>query len=334
MSLLGKILVRKKEELEENSIGREKLGIHPLVSIKRKYKEAKDYILIVLATIFLGTVIGIFAKFVLNGKNSEERKEVYITKISQKNENSMKNIDNLEKKQKLENINKGKAEEKLVNQRKILSKTEQNKAVETKIVSDDVLDEKKVLVKKILDKARIKELSGDLEEALIMYKKAWVLDRNNVDILFKLAVLNFKLGNFKNSIKYAQEVLKIKKDFMPAILLLGKAYDKLGDTSKALTILEEAYFYYPENKDLVELLAKLYEKQGDYLVAKDYYEVLSNMGYIEGDLGLAKIYEKLGDRKKAYKYYKKVYENPNITEELRAKIEQKLISLEDNDEGI
>ena len=58
------------------------------------------------------------------------------------------------------------------------------------------------------------------------------------------------------------------------------------------------------------------------------------MGYMEGFIGLAKIYEKLGDKRRAYEYYKKVYENPNIPDDLRIKIEQKLISLEDSDEGI
>ena len=338
MSLLGKILVRRREDLESDEARKENLGIHPLVSVKSKYKELRDYILPILATVFLGVVIGVSAKFLITHKEKNSNLAEKSQKNEAKYEKIMKNIDNSGKETKLVNINQKKVEEKqmIVNQN--LENFKQNTVEEPKFVNDlnqnTVTDEKKALIKKILNRAKLKELSGDLEEALILYKKAWVLDRKNVDILYKLAIINFKLGYFKNSIKYADEILKIKKDFIPAILIKGKAYEKLGMYSKAQAILEEAYFYYPENKDLIETLAKLYEKQGDYLVAKDYYEILSNMGYIEGDLGLAKIYEKLGDKKKAYEYYKKLYENPNIPDDIRAKIEQKLISLEDSDEGI
>ncbi|RUM59032.1 MAG: hypothetical protein DSY59_00360 [Persephonella sp.] len=334
MSLLGKILVRKREDLENNEVKKENLGIHPLVSVKAKYKELRDYILPVFGAIFLGVFIGVSAKLIMDNKEKFYSTTVNVELNEVKNEKNMKNIDNSAKETKLVNINQKNSEEKKMFTNQNVGKIEQNKIEETKIVNNDNIDERKKLIKEILNKARIKELSGDLDEALVLYKKAWVLDRKNVDILYKLAVINFKIGYFKNSIKYADEILKIKKDFIPAILIKGKAYEKLGMFSKAQTVLEEAYFYYPENKDLVETLAKLYEKQGDYLVAKDYYEVLSNMGYIEGDVGLAKIYEKLGDKKKAYEYYKKVYENPNIPDDLRIKIEQKLISLEDSDEGI
>ncbi len=334
MSLLGKILVRRKEDWEDNAVKKENLGIHPLVSVKTKYKELRDYILPVMGTIILGVFIGVSAKLIMDNKEKFYSTTVSTELNEVKNEKNMKNIDNSAKETKLVNINQKSNEEKKMFINQNVGKIEQNKIEETKIVNNDSFDERKKLIKEILNKARIKEISGELDEALVLYKKAWVLDRKNVDILYKLAVINFKIGYFKNSIKYADEILKIKKDFIPAILIKGKAYEKLGMFSKAQTILEEAYFYYPENKDLVETLAKLYEKQGDYLVAKDYYEVLSNMGYIEGFLGLAKIYEKLGDRKKAYEYYKKVYENPNIPDDLRIKIEQKLISLEDSDEGI
>ena len=338
MSLLGKILVRKREELENEDLRKENLGIHPLVSVKTKYKELRDYILPVLGTIFLGVIIGVSAKFILENNKDDENLAQKTPVKNVKYEKIMKNIDNSAKETKLVNINQKNVEEKQMFTNQNLKNFEQNTAKGTNFVNDfnqnSDVDEKKALIRKILNRAKLKEISGDLEEALVLYKKAWVLDRKNIDILYKLAVINFKLGYFKNSIKYADEILKIKKDFIPAILIKGKAYEKLGMFSKAQAILEEAYFYYPENKDLIETLAKLYEKQGDYLVAKDYYEVLSNMGYIEGDIGLAKIYEKLGDRKKSYEYYKKVYENPNIPDDLRVKIEQKLISLEDSDEGI
>ncbi len=335
MSLLGRFLVKRDEDFDE-TIRTDNLGLHPLVSTKPKhYKDLKKYGLYISSIIFAGFILGISAKIVVY-KLHESNTNI---EISQKNhtessKNSVKNLENFEKGTKLVNINTKKEQENIMNTEQTITRNEQNMATMTNFDTSPDYSGNKKIVNKLLYQAKSKELEGDINKAIILYKKAWTLDRNNINIMYKLALLNFRAGYYNNAIKYADEILKVKKDFIPAILIKGKSYEKMGMLTKAQAVLEEAFFYYPENKDLIETLAKLYEKQGDYLVAQDYYKMLADMGYVEGYLGLARLNEKLGNLKKAYKFYKKVYENPNISDDLRTKVEQKLISLEDSNENI
>ncbi|MDQ7055651.1 MAG: hypothetical protein Q9M89_03860 [Persephonella sp.] len=47
--------------------------------------------------------------------------------------------------------------------------------------------------------------------------------------------------------------MSIDKKNLKGLLLLAKAYEKSGKTRKAKMILEEAYFQYPENKDVLKI---------------------------------------------------------------------------------
>jgi Tfp pilus assembly protein PilF len=331
MSLLGKFLVRKKEEFVNPISRTTDMGLHPLVSTNVK-KDLKLAFSLISGVIITGVVLGISAKLIMAKISEKENKEitpvktVMVSEVGNKNE---KKVAKIKEKPKLENINNKNISEGNVNTKEIKLETKQNMSTETTIVNNNVgLDNSKPL-KELMNKAQMKEIEGDIPQAIILYKKALILSPNNIDILYKLALLNLRAGYYSNAIKYADEILKIKKEFVPAILIKGKAYEKQGMLEKAQAILEEAFFYYPQNKDLIETLGELYEKQGDYLTAQDYYKMLADLGYIEGYLGLARVNEKIGNLKDAYKYYKKVYENPNISDELRAKIGQKLIALED-----
>ncbi len=331
MSLLGKFLVRKKEEFIDNIPRTTDMGLHPLVSTSVK-KDIKLAFSLISGVIITGVILGISAKIITDKISEKENKElvsVKTTTIAQVGNENEKKVEKIKEKPKLENINNKNISEVNVNTREIDLVKKQNMSTETTIVSDSGKVEDNKVLKEIMNKAQMKEIEGDIPQAIILYKKALVLSPENIDILYKLALLNLRAGYYSNAIKYSDKILQIKKDFIPAILIKGKAYEKQGMLEKAQAILEEAFFYYPQNKDLIETLGELYEKQGDYLTAQDYYKMLADLGYVEGYLGLARVNEKIGNLKEAYKYYKKVYENPNISDELRAKVGQKLIALED-----
>ena len=177
-------------------------------------------------------------------------------------------------------------------------------------------------------KAKENEIKGRYIDAISFYKKAWEVNKKNPEILYRLSLLHFKIGYYKGAEKYVKQFLKIHKKDLKGLLLLSKSYEKMGNLKKAKIVLEEAYFLYPENKDVLESLGKLYEKENALIIAKDIYKILSDMGYLEGKLGLARIYEKLNDKKSALKIYREIYQDPNIPESLRTKIENKIISLE------
>jgi len=177
-------------------------------------------------------------------------------------------------------------------------------------------------------KAREAEIKGNYMDAISFYKKAWDTSKRNPEILYRIALLHYKLGNLKGTEIYAKKLLEIDKKHIKSLILLAKAYEKMGNLKKAKLILEEAYFLYPENKDVLENLGRLYEKENALIVAKDVYKTLADMGYLEGKLGLARIYEKLNDKESALKIYREIYEDPNIPEKVRSYVENKIISLE------
>ncbi|WP_457643111.1 tetratricopeptide repeat protein [Persephonella sp.] len=179
-----------------------------------------------------------------------------------------------------------------------------------------------------LIKAKESEIKGNYLDAVSFYKKAWSASKKDPDVLYRIALLYYKTKQYRKAEIYAKQLAKIKKNDPKVMLLLAKSYEKTGKTKKAKLILEEAYFLYPENKEILENLGKLYEKENALIVAKDIYQILADMGYIEGKLGLARVYEKLGEKKSALKIYRELYQSPNISEELRSKIEDKIISLE------
>jgi len=344
MSLLGKFLVRKKEEYVNPISRATDMGLHPLVSSSMK-KDIKLALSIIAGVVITGAVLGISAKLIITKMSENGNKAIVIQnnnnpqRVGKENE---KIVAKSKDTTKLENVNMKNISEGNVNTQKMDLKKEQNMSVTTNIVQNETVGKeekgfilnREAKVKELVTKAQMKEIEGDIPKAIILYKKALVLDPNNLDVLYKLALLSLKAGYYSNAVKYADKILELKKDAVPAILIKGRAYEKQGMLEKAQAILEEAFFYYPHNKDLIETLGELYEKQGDYLTAQDYYKMLADLGYIEGYLGLARINEKVGNLKDAYKYYKKVYENPNISDDLRIKVGQKLIALEDEQNGL
>lgn len=177
-------------------------------------------------------------------------------------------------------------------------------------------------------KGKEAEIKGKYTDAISYYRKAWSINKKKPELLYRIAVLYYKIGHYKSAEKYSKMLLKINKNDLKALILLAKSYMKNGKIKKAKLILEEAYFSYPENKDVLENLGKIYEKENALIIAKDVYQTLADMGYLEGKLSLARVYEKLNDKKSALKIYRQIYEDPNIPEDLRIKIENKIISLE------
>ncbi len=145
--------------------------------------------------------------------------------------------------------------------------------------------------------------------------------------LFDKAYNAYKEGKTSEALYYIKLIQQIQ-DYIPAIVLKAKIFQKEGLHDRARTVLEEAYYKYPENKDILLNLAEIYQQEGALVIAKDMYKMLDDMGYIEGSLRYAEILEKLGQRKKALKVYKRLYENPNISEKEREEVQKKIILLE------
>ena len=309
MSKTGKFL----QDQEEFDIQQEQADIHPFSQVKPKKKRKYIIILLVLLTISVYSVIG-YLIFI------DKSKEKVLPETPKKE--VKQTVKETHKKLKVPqfSIKLTGLEENIRNSIKPLDIPEVSyfKKKENKLAKYNYY----------MLKAKENEIKGRYIDAISFYKKAWEINKKNPEILYRLSLLHFKIGYYKGAEKYVKQFLKIHKKDLKGLLLLSKSYEKMGNLKKAKIVLEEAYFLYPENKDVLENLGKLYEKENALVIAKDIYKILSDMGYLEGKLGLARVYEKLNDKKSALKIYREIYQDPNIPESLRTKIENKIISLE------
>lgn len=117
---------------------------------------------------------------------------------------------------------------------------------------------------------------GYIDEALEIYKKYFSLldnvgNKENIDLISNLGVINFKKGNWNEAIKLFEEYLGMneKNSYRKGqiLLFLGNAHVNLNNLNKAL-------YYYGESRKMFELL-KLDELQGKLLKneALIYYEL-------------------------------------------------------------
>ena len=182
-------------------------------------------------------------------------------------------------------------------------------------------------VKKVNNEINISEISRNVENNVkTSLNKIEIPATNSIQNLFKKAYQSYKKGNFTEALYYIKLILS-KKDYIPAIVLKAKIFEEEGLHDRARTILEEAYYKYPDDKDIILNLGEIYEKEGALIIARDMYKMLSDKGYIDGTLHLANVYEKLGEKKKALTLYKKLYNNPNTPDKVKELVEKKIILL-------
>ncbi len=293
--------------------------IHPLTHIKNRQKEKRRLIILLILTLINISIFSYIYKD--NLKNLLFPKE-QISKTNEKNTqitNNSKAENKESEKSQIQNnvnfpdieiqINKNLFSQILKNEDipgEISLKKEQTKPKSKKIKKDFAYYYK--LAKKA-------EKTGDIKSSLAFYHKAYKFNPDE-DILYKIALLNYKLKAYKGSIKYLKHLLKKNPNYINAYILLAKSYDKLGNTKKAILILEETYYNFPNNKKLMKELAYFYEKTKNPYAALEIYENLAKKGNLKDIIKTAKIYEILGNKEKALFYYKKALEKDDGTYKL------------------
>ncbi|MBK3332539.1 tetratricopeptide repeat protein [Persephonella atlantica] len=304
MSKTGKFL----KQHENTEVEKELADIHPFSQVKPRKRKKLFIGILVISFIIIYSIIGflILSDFEKKENVVKDNKKVEKKEIPEPKQSFELNIDNI-KNQLSQRIAEISIPELSYYKKTVSEKSRYNYYI---------LKGKKA------------EIEGKYIDAISFYRKAWKISKKEPSLLYRLALLHFKIGYYKGAEKYAKQFLNINKKHLKGLLLLAKTYEKLGKTKKARIILEEAYFQYPENKDVLENLGRIYEKENALVIAKDIYKILADMGYIEGKLGLARVYEKLNEKKSALKIYRELFNDPNIPESLRSKIENKIISLE------
>ncbi len=175
--------------------------------------------------------------------------------------------------------------------------------------------------------ARTYESKNDYHQALLNYKKAMEIDPGNYIIMNNISSVLIHLGSFEESIKYAKDALTIKKDYVPSLINIGIAYIRLNNPAEGEAYLSKALSIEPSNSYALLNLGLLYEKRGDNDRAYGYFSKLSEMGDIQGHLGIARIAEKQGRNSDAVRIYRAILSMNNIDTKTRKLVNDRLLQL-------
>ena len=140
--------------------------------------------------------------------------------------------------------------------------------------------------------ARNYEQSGDLSRAVENYKKVLQIDPQNYRTMNNIAALFIKMNLWEESLDYLQNSFKLKNNYVPTLINLGIVYAKKERTSEAESSLLKAISLEEENRAALFNIAVLYENQGAYDRAREYYQRLKILGKSEGMEGLRRLENK------------------------------------------
>jgi len=133
-------------------------------------------------------------------------------------------------------------------------------------------------------KGLIYNILGEHSKALDNFKKAYLLNQNNLETISKLAELYYKFGDFEKSLEYYKYLLKKTEKKSEILITIGEIYSKIGN-------YDEAIKYYSKVLESSPLPADM---------AKIVY------------LNLGNLYSELNKYEESYKNYKKALEYDNL----------------------
>jgi len=110
----------------------------------------------------------------------------------------------------------------------------------------------------------------------MVWEKCANLNPENKSCRIKLSELHFFVQEYKKSITYANEVLKVDKDNHLAYFFLGMSLLETGDTLRAVRSFQNSIENKPDFIRSMEMLASIYTQKND-LLAIDYYKAILNI---------------------------------------------------------
>ncbi len=157
-------------------------------------------------------------------------------------------------------------------------------------------------------KGRLHALEERPYQAIKNFKLAIVYDPESPFLYFSIAEQYFQLKKFKFALYWAKEALKHRKNYPPALHLMGRIFWKLKRKEKAIETLYAAIKAAPRflkaYNSLNSFLSQLHRPFGERKkIAQQMIHYLPEKyhGYFE----LARIYEALGNYERAIDYYQK-----------------------------
>jgi tetratricopeptide (TPR) repeat protein len=171
------------------------------------------------------------------------------------------------------------------------------------------------------------ESKRDYRNALASYKKALGVDPENHIILNNISSMLLRLDSYNEAVRYLKNALSIEKDYVPSLVNLGIAYAMLGNFAESESYLTKALSIEPSNVHALLNFAILHERRGDNDKAYSFFYKLSQMGNIQGYLGIARIAEKQGKLQDAVKIYREIMSMNGIEPGIKKFVDERLLHL-------
>lgn len=133
------------------------------------------------------------------------------------------------------------------------------------------------------------ERRKDFSNALSSYKKALDAEPGNYRVMNKIAYIFLQIGLYEEAIRYLQDALDIRHDYIPALINAGIAYAKTGRFPDAEGSILKALSLEKTSQAALLNIAITYEMQGRYDLARNYYSKLQRMGNEQGRSGIDRI---------------------------------------------
>jgi tetratricopeptide (TPR) repeat protein len=106
--------------------------------------------------------------------------------------------------------------------------------------------------------------NNDFTKAVASFQKAKKYAPNHRQVNAYIAYANNKLGNLPDAAKYYSNLINTDSTKVEYIESASSLYKSLGDTTKALQILKKGRRLLPDNKQLLQDEANIYNNKKDY----------------------------------------------------------------------
>lgn len=133
---------------------------------------------------------------------------------------------------------------------------------------------------------------------------------NDVDLLYHLADLYDRNGQYKEAIETYKEVIELKPDMAYAYLKMATAYDRIDNPSEAVKTFRQAIKYIPKNPTLYNNMGVAYGKLGKYAEEVESLKKAIQLRphYSSARYNLGMTYLKMKNKKAATKEYEALKE--------------------------
>lgn len=172
--------------------------------------------------------------------------------------------------------------------------------------------------------AKTAETRRDYTQAMAKYRKVLEADPQNYRIMNNLASICLNLGLHDQALFHANQALKLKADYVSALVNGGIAQGRLGNEAGARAMLSRAVVSEPANRQALYNLALSQERGNALDDALTTWRRLADTGDANGVLGMARIKERRGENQDALRLYQEVTANPEAGQRVKESARERI----------